>query len=229
MSAETLNGYRMLIVFRDSMIWPEGYSDQAFWPGDQTRNPSVHPFHYSESESSGYRTLLPLPVKSQPAVPNYESESVSWMTSNQGKAVKRFLMDGGVALFYHNSTYISRSNGDFREVLGAATLGHPPTRPFRIQITNSNHPITEGVRDFVVTDEQHFLTYDSKPEFVFMRSVNEDGMTYQNAGSSCEAGWAYNYGLGRVCYLAPGHTIMALWNSEYKKLQQNAVRWLLEK
>jgi type 1 glutamine amidotransferase len=42
------------------------------------------------------------------------------------------------------------------------------------------------------------------------------------------AGWAYEYGDGRVCYLSPGHLISALWNPEYEKVQKNAVRGLLE-
>lgn len=46
-------------------------------------------------------------------------------------------------------------------------------------------------------------------------------------GTSCEAGWAYDYGKGRACYLAPGHMIPVLWNPEYEILQQNAARWLL--
>ena len=34
---------------------------------------------------------------------------------------------GGGVLFYHNVTYIAPHNDDFRDVLGAVTLG--PTRP----------------------------------------------------------------------------------------------------
>ena len=86
----------------------------------------------------------------------------------------------------------------------------------------------QGVKDFIVTDEQHFMTLDIDPKFVFMESINEDGLTHQNMGVSCHAGWSYDYGQGRICYLAPGHTIAALWNPEYEKIQQNAVRWLMK-
>jgi type 1 glutamine amidotransferase len=96
-----------------------------------------------------------------------------------------------------------------------------------VNIVNRDHPITRGVNDFVVTDEQHYMTYQKDPKHVLMRSVNEDGLDFKNLGTSCEAGWAYDYGQGRVCYLAPGHMIVVLWNPEYEKIQQNAVRWLL--
>ena len=45
--------------------------------------------------------------------------------------------------------------------------------------------------------------------------------------NSAEAVWAYDYGKGRVCFMAPGHLISALWNPEYEKMQRNAAKWLL--
>ena len=71
------------------------------------------------------------------------------------------------------------------------------------------------------------MQYDKDPAHVLAVSINDDGHTWQDLGTMCEAAWAYDYGAGRVCYLSPGHTIPALWNPSYEKLQQNAVRWLL--
>jgi len=127
----------------------------------------------------------------------------------------------------HNVTYISPSNADFRDVLGAVTEGHPPIRKFKVRVTNHDHPITRGVNDFIVTDEQHFMKYEKDPKYLLLESVNEDGATYKDLGTKSAAGWAYDYGKGRVCYLAPGHMLTDLWNPEYVKLQKNAVRWLL--
>ena len=198
LNADNLQGYKLLILFRDAMVWPNGYG------GAQ-----------------------PAPNISVPPVPEVEPVVVEWMTLEQGQAVKSFVEQGGSALLYHNVTYIAARNPTFREVLGAATEGHPPVRPFKVQITNPYHPITQGLSDFVVTDEQHYLVYDQAPEHLLLRSVNEDGLTYQDLGTSCAAGWAYEYGQGRVCYLSPGHTIPALWNPTYVQIQQNAARWLL--
>ena len=203
--AERLGGYKLLIVFRDAFVWPEGYGETTF--------------HAGPGES--------IALESDPPVPERKVRPVDWMTPAQGRAVKTFVAKGGAALFYHNVTYIAAANEDFREVLGAATQGHPAVRRYKVEITNREHPITRGVNDFVVTDEQHYMTYDGDPGLVFMRSVNEDGLTFKDLGPSCEAGWAYDYGQGRVCYLAPGHLIPVLWNPEYEKIQQNAVRWLL--
>ena len=205
LNGNTLAGCRLLIIFRDGAVWPNGYAE-------------------TEYNSRGGV----IPIVSDPPLVEQKRLKKPWMTSEQGKAVKDFVQSGGRALFMHNATYIAETNADFGDLLGAVTEGHPAVRPFKVEITNKDHPITKGVSDFLVTDEQHFMRYDKDPAYVFMRSINEDGLTHNNLGSSCEAGWAFNYGEGRVCYLAPGHNIAALWNPEYEKIQQNAVRWLVD-
>jgi type 1 glutamine amidotransferase len=208
LNADELKGYKLLIILRDGMLWPGGYL--------QTQ-PRVGP--------DGAVSTPPL--VSEPPLPKIDAEPFYWITAEQGKAVKQFVSAGGAALFYHNVTYISPHNDDFRDVLGAITEEHPPLRPFKVKIVNRDHPITRGVNDFVVTDEQHYMVYQKDPKYLLLQSVNEDGLTFKNLGSSSAAGWAYDYGKGRVCYLAPGHVITSLWNPEYEKLQKNAVRWLL--
>ena len=205
LNTETLEQYPLLIIFRDCMLWPDGYGLNAHYPGcDPTSDPI-----------------------SDPPVPALTPSTAPWITAEQGRNVRAFVEAGSSAFFYHNSTYICPYDENFRHVQGSATEGHPPVRPYRVEITNKDHPITRGVNDFVVTDEQHFMTYDKDPSYVLAESVNDDGHTYKELGARCQAAWAYEYGKGRVCYLAPGHTVPALWNPAYEKMQQNAVRWLL--
>ena len=208
LSTETLNGYKMLIIFRDGMIIPGGYRE---------------PFSIYDPDKTE--------IVSNPPLPELDETPVMWMTPAQGKAVREFVNNGGSAFFFHNVSHVSLSNEDFRHVEGAIYTGHPPLRHFKLKIENRSHPITKGVNDFVVTDDQHFVIYDKDPKHVFMRSENEEGLEYTgshgNQGTGCEAGWAYGYGKGRVCFMSPGHMITTMWNPEYVKLQQNAVRWLL--
>ena len=211
LSAETLEDYKLLIVFRDGMIWPNGYGGRGSY--------------------AGYVSGQGIEIISDPPLPDIKAEPEDWLTPAQGKAVKEFVENGGSAFFFHNNSSVSLSSKDYRDVEGAMYTGHPPIRPFKVQITNKNHPITKGVNDFIVTDEQHYVKYDKDPKYAFMKSENEDGLSYTgsigNQGTSCEAGWAYEYGKGRVCFMAPGHMITVMWNPEYVKLQKNAVRWLL--
>jgi type 1 glutamine amidotransferase len=209
LNADTLNGYKMLIIQRDGMLWPDGYPDER-------------------TNAAWVATGLPQLVSS-PEVPKTAAKPVMWMTDDQGKAVKEFVQNGGNALFLHNVTHVGLSNKDFRDVLGAAYTGHPPIRKFKVKVTNPDHPIAPGVKDFIVTDEQHYMDFDKDRKNIFLESVNEEGLDYNRQGATAPAGWSHMYGKGRVCYMSPGHLLRALWNPEYIKLQHNAIRWLTGK
>jgi type 1 glutamine amidotransferase len=209
LTKKTLKKYRLIIMLMDGMVFPDGYAS---------------PFHLIPKE---------LKLVSEPPVEGLNEKFEMWIKPEQGKALKEFVMKGGSALFYHNCNYISSANDDFRDVEGALFTGHTKFAPYKLEIVNKNHPITNGIKDFIVTEEQHYLIYDKDPQNVLMRSVSLEGEDFVtkkhgNQGAVCEACWAYDYGKGRVCYMAPGHTIPGLWNPEYVKLQKNAVKWLLK-
>lgn len=209
LSRETLAEYKLLIMLCDGLSFPGGYT-------------SPYPFYDPEK----------MKIVSEPPLPALDEKAVNWLTPEQGEAVREFVERGGSAWFFHNASYISGGNADFRRVEGALFTGHTVFRPYKMKIVTSDHPITRGVKDFVVSEEQHYLIYDKDPKTVLVRSVNEEGLEYKtakygNQGASCEACWAYDYGQGRVCFMAPGHTIPSFWNPEYVKLQKNALRWLL--
>ena len=69
------------------------------------------------------------------------------------------------------------------------------------------------------------------PKYILLRSENIDGLTDihggKDLGAKAIAGWAYDFGKGRVVFTAIGHTLHAMSQPEYFKVQKNAVRWLL--
>ena len=207
LNAETLDGYKVLIILRDGMIWPDGYG------GDESTN------------AAWVATGRPK-LTFDPPVPSAKAQPAFWMKPHQGKAVRQFVENGGSALFLHNTTHVGVTDPDFRHVLGAAYTGHPPIRTFKVKVTNPDHPITQGVTDFVVTDEQHYMTYDKDPKLQFLQTVNEEGLIYQGSATA-PGGWSYDYGKGRVCYMSPGHMLSVLWHPTYIRLQQNALRWIM--
>jgi len=203
-SARLLQSYQLFVVLRDGMIWPNGYLE----PND---------YEYSHALESSH------------AWPKEQPEP--WITAEQGAAIKDFVEAGGALYALHNSSHILLSSPAYREVMGGAYIDHPALRPFKVSVVNKDHPITRGVRDFMVNDEQHFVTYDKDPKYILLQSENIDGLTdiYEgkDLGAKAIAGWAYDFGKGRVAFTAVGHTLHALWEPEYFKLQRNAVRWLL--
>jgi len=203
-SARLLSPYRLFVVLRDGMIWPDGYLE-----------PNDYEYSHALENNQGW--------------PKEHPEA--WITEEQGRAIKGFVEAGGALYALHNSSHISLSSPDYRQVMGGAYIDHPALRPFKVSVVNKEHPITRGVQDFIVNDEQHFVTYDKDPKYILLRSENIDGLTDvsegKDLGAKAIAGWAYDFGRGRVAFTAVGHTLHAMWQPEYFKLQKNVVRWLL--
>jgi len=177
LSRDLLQGYQLFLCLRDGMIWPDGY---------------LGPDAYTDYEH-GLENGREFP----------EAKPQTWITEEQGAAVKEFVQAGGGFYSLHNNSHVSLSSKSYRDVMGGAYVGHPPLRPFQVRVVNKEHPITQGIQDFMVNDEQHYVTYD-------------------------KAGWAYEYGKGRVVFTAVGHTNHAMWVPAHFALQKRAVRWLLK-
>lgn len=149
----------------------------------------------------------------------YDRPYVVWMTPEQERVVADFVEAGGGFLPLHNATAIYPKEGPYRKVIAGRFVMHPPVETFRVHVVNRMHPVTAGVNDYEVTDEQHFIEYDADRVTLLLRSSSGHG--------EAPAGWAYEYGRGRVCFLANGHTLQALQVPDYQRLLKNAVKWCL--
>ncbi len=202
LSRNTLRNYQLFLCLRDGMIWPNGY---------------LGPDAYS-TYAQGLENREDFPP----------AQSQNWLKEEQAEALKEFVTAGNGFYSLHNNSHVSLSSKTYRDVMGGAYIGHPALRPFKVRVVNPAHPITQGIHDFIVNDEQHYVQYDKDPKYILLEAENIDGLTYQKLGAKSIAGWAYDYGRGRVVFTSVGHTIHALWNPEYLKLQKRAVQWLLK-
>ena len=205
-SAELLRPYQIFLILRDGMLWPGGYA-----------GPDAYVAYQTALENND----------EWPA-----AKSVTWMTEAQGASIRDWVNAGGGFYPMHNSSHISLGCKNYRDVMGGAYIGHPPLRPFEVHATANAHPITAGMQTFVVNDEQHYVEYDKDPRHVILESENRDGLTYEvgerKLGRKSPAGWAYDYGKGRVVFTAVGHTVHAMWNPQYLEIQKRSIRWLLK-
>lgn len=200
-----LAGRKIFIGFRDGLTYPGGYI-----------GPDAYP----------YVTGL---MNNPPNATNS-----TWVTDAFGAAVQEWVQQGGGLFSWHENNDVSNYSAHYRDVMGGIYDGHPTERPWQVQVVNKNHPITQGINDFVVTDEQHFPVYDKGEQYLLLRGVNTDGLTFTSDsgatknGTVSNCGWAYDYGNGRVFYDAVGHNLDALWKADHLTLQKNAIRWLLK-
>ncbi|MBI1789315.1 MAG: ThuA domain-containing protein [Acidobacteria bacterium] len=150
----------------------------------------------------------------------YNQPAVKWMTDAQQQAIWDFVHNGGGFLALHNSQGIYPPGGLYYKLFGGDYNGHPKPYVFTVRIEDKNHPVTAGVEDFEIFDEQHTVKYYLDREHLLLRSIARDNL-------ASEAGWWRDMGKGRFAYLAPGHTPEALGHPMMQRLMRNALNWLL--
>jgi len=172
------------------------------------------------AESLGHVQLLII-LRDGMNWPNgYQKDPVKWMTDAQQQAVWDFVNHGGAFLALHNAQGIYPPGGLYYKLFGGDYGGHPEPYKFTVRVENKNHPITAGVEDFTIFDEQHTVKYYLDRDHLLLRSIAANNL-------ESEAGWWREVGKGRFCYLAPGHTPEALGHPMMQRLIRNAMNWLL--
>jgi hypothetical protein len=148
----------------------------------------------------------------------YGKPQTAWMSDDQQKAIWDFVERGGGFLAVHNAHTMYPPNGLYYKLFGGDFGGHPKPYTFTIRVENKNHPITTGVEDFDIFDEQHMSKYFLDQDHLLLRSVARDNQ-------QAAAGWWQQVGKGRFCYLSPGHTPES--SSMVQRLIGKTARWLL--
>ena len=152
----------------------------------------------------------------------YDKPAVKWMTDDQQQAIWDFVHNGGGFLALHNSQGIYPPGGLYYKLFGGDYGGHPKPYTFTVRIENRNHPVTAGVEDFEIFDEQHTVKYYLDNEHLLLRTIARDNL-------AAAGGWWREMGQGRFVYLSPGHTPEALGHPMMQRLLRNAANWILKK
>jgi trehalose utilization protein len=99
-------------------------------------------------------------------------------------------------------------------------------KPGYIKVVNPDHPIAEGVNDFIIPHEEWYgEPYDVPiPESVIVAGLYCDGKELARDGL------VWTVGNGRVFYIRAGHeTYPIYFMDEMQKLIANGVRWLAKR
>jgi type 1 glutamine amidotransferase len=116
----------------------------------------------------------------------------------------------------HSAADSFRGSPDYRAFVGGHFVTHPKYRQYQVSIVDSAHPVTEGLDEFFVTDEQYILDYDPRV-YVLATALWK--------GTAMPVAWTKSWGEGRVFYLALGHDGPACEHEMFKLLLTRGARW----
>ncbi|SMO72902.1 ThuA domain-containing protein [Fodinibius sediminis] len=173
-------------------------------------------------------------ILAQPELNNYDVIFLNYQNHQvpapQGALnnLKQVIKGGkGLVLFHFASgAFIDwetrQLNTEFAEIAGRAwnpdLPGHDPRGPFKVRITDTEHPITKGLSDFETIDELYTCLDGTVPIQVLAKATsimdNEDH----------PMAFVHKAGNGRVFHSPLGHDLEAL-NDPVKELYRRGTQW----
>jgi type 1 glutamine amidotransferase len=137
--------------------------------------------------------------------------------------LKRLISSGKGLVLAHFACGAFQEWPEFVELAGRVwdpeLRGHDPHGKFAVKITEDNHPVTRGIKDFETVDELYTCLTGKTPIKVLATARSKvDGKDYPMA-------FVLNYGKGRVFHSVLGHDVQALVNPDVGRLFRNACAW----
>lgn len=112
---------------------------------------------------------------------------------------------------------------EFRQLCGRqwvmGTSGHGPRSTFKVRVVDSNHPITQGLQDFVADDELYAKLQGDAPIHVLLEADSDWSKQTEPMAFTLE------YGQGRVFHHTFGHDGKAVQNPAVRTLIQRGCEW----
>jgi len=142
--------------------------------------------------------------------------TVGEITDAQKDGLLNFIAKGKGFVGIHSAADSFRGSPDFRAFIGGWFVTHPRYRDYQVSVLDEAHPITEGLDEFMVTDEQYITDYD--PRVHVLATALYKGKAYPVA-------WTKNWGKGKVFYLALGHDGNSCKNENFKLMLKRGTIW----
>jgi len=123
-----------------------------------------------------------------------------------------------------------RKNTEYQFMTGGQWVAHPgncePT--YTVNITDQDHPITQGVGDFDLPDTEQYYCHIDPGVHVLATTTfsgeHGDASLYP-AGTVMPYAWTRTWGKGKVFVAAWGHTFKDFDVPEARRIVENGLKW----
>ena len=155
----------------------------------------------------------------------YEVPRSEWnndLDAAQKAGLQDFVAAGGGLLSLHVAPTSCPTWPEMMKLTGGGWVWgrswHPPYGRFEVKITDTAHPVAQGVGDFETDDEKYCDLEIPAAARIFL-SAWHDGIERPMA-------WSHRYEGARVVNLSLGHDRVSVSNPGFQKLVLNAVTWM---
>ena len=162
-----------------------------------------------------------------------QTDKQPWKTKEIQNAFVNYAENGGGLVAVHSALVNGKDTETLDKLIGCRFLGHPNNCPVTVQVVKP-HPVTDGVEQFIETDEHYKIEITESDTDVLLASHSpaqgEESKYETEPYFNCKAaiyaaGYVRTQGKGRICVLTPGHTLEVWLNPQFQKLLENAIKW----
>ena len=144
---------------------------------------------------------------------------VGELTEAQETGLLDYIRAGGGFFGLHTAAASFRDSEGYHGMLNGFFNGHSPYMDFTVNVSDPNHPITEGLSDFQATDELYYLKHNPEASHHLMHAYDE------TKDETHVMAFHHTYGDGRVFYFALGHDMAVLENSSFQTVIHRGALW----
>jgi type 1 glutamine amidotransferase len=132
--------------------------------------------------------------------------TMSTITREQEQGLLNAIRGGvGFAGWHGGAADAFRNNTEYQFMVGGQWVAHPGNIiPYRVNITNHEHPITAGLTDFGMRSEQYYMHVDPAVQVLATTTFSGEYADWID-GVVMPVVWTKRYGKGRVAYSSLGH------------------------
>jgi len=144
--------------------------------------------------------------------------TVGELTDEQEQSLVDFVEEGKGLFCIHSATVVNEQHTKYINLIGGRFTHHSHYHEFPVKIEDKEHPITNGVDDFKITDELYVLDREPEGADILATAVWEDKVQ--------PLVYTKSYGKGKVLYNALGHDRAAYENPAFQKLVIQGLKWI---
>ncbi|MCK1993385.1 hypothetical protein GW626_11125 [Peribacillus muralis] len=159
-------------------------------------------------------------------VPNWTQDSI---LPEQLQSLLKAVEGGtGLAGLHGGMGDSFRMATEYQFMVGGQWVAHPGNDgiEYQVNIKDGNHPLTEGMTNFIVKSEQYYMHVDPAVKVhATTRFPIADGPHKVNGEVDMPVVWTKGWGRGRVYYCALGHVAEIVRMPEVIELMRRGMKW----
>ncbi len=145
---------------------------------------------------------------------------VGELTSEQETGLLNYIKSGGGFFGLHTAAASFRESEGYHGMLKGFFNGHSPYMDFTVNVSDADHPISQGLDDYEVKDELYYLKHNPDTSHHLMHAYDH------TKDETHVMAFHHTYGKGRVFYFALGHDMVVLENPSFQEVIRRGVLWV---